>query len=273
MKKRISLIFAVFILLFVLFLFGCAQKKEVVLATTTSTQDSGLLEVLIPEFERNYGYKVKVVAVGTGEALKMGERGDADVLLVHAPEAEMEFMKKGYGRDREKVMHNDFVLLGPPSDPARIKGLSVKEAFRKISEKKALFISRGDNSGTYKKEKFIWEQAGVQPSGGWYVETGQGMGASLKMASEKGAYILSDRGTYLAMKDNLYLEVLVEGEEILFNPYHVIAVNPQKNPNVNYKGAEDFVSFITGEKAQKIIKEFGVERYGVPLFIPDAQTN
>lgn len=261
----------IFFILLILFVFGCTTpKREIILATTTSTQDSGLLDVLLPEFEKETGYKVKVVAVGTGEALKMGERGDADVLLVHAPDSEEEFMERGFGKERRKVMHNDFVLLGPADDPAGVKGLSVVEAFKKVAKKKAPFVSRADNSGTHKKEIKIWALAAIMPSGHWYIQTGQGMGASLKMASEKRAYILSDRGTYLAMKKNLDLEVLVEGEKLLFNPYHVITVNPKKNPKVNYEGAKAFMSFITEGEAQRIIKDFGKEEYGEPIFTPDA---
>ncbi len=262
--------FAFFILL-ILFVLGCSTpKKEIILATTTSTQDSGLLDVLLLEFEKETGYKVKVVAVGTGEALKMGERGDADVLLVHAPDFEKEFMERGFGKERRIVMHNHFVLLGPADDPTQIRGLSVIKAFKRIAEKKANFVSRGDNSGTHNKEIKIWALAATMPSGDWYIQTGQGMGASLKIASEKKAYILSDNGTYLAMKNSLDLEVLVEGEKLLFNPYHVITVNSKKNSRVNYEGAKAFMNFITGEKAQRIIKDFGKEKYGEPLFTPDA---
>jgi tungstate transport system substrate-binding protein len=269
MKRRFLVALSVFLVF--LFVLGCkGQKKELVLATTTSTQDSGLLDVLIPEFEKSAGYKVKVIAVGTGEALKMGERGDADVLLVHAPASEEEFMKNGFGKERRKVMHNDFVLLGPSDDPAGVKGLSVIKAFKKIAGKKSAFVSRADNSGTHKKEVKIWALAGTMPSGDWYIQTGQGMGTSLKMASEKRAYILSDRGTYLAMENNLELKVLIEGEELFFNPYHVITVNPEKNPKINYEGAKAFMNFITGKKAQRIIKDFGKDKYGQPLFVPDA---
>lgn len=261
----------IFFILLILFVFGCSTpQREIILATTTSTQDSGLLDVLLPEFEKETGYKVKVVAVGTGEALKMGERGDADVLLVHAPDSEKEFMERRFGKERKKVMHNDFVLLGPADDPAQIRKLSVAKAFKRIAEKKANFVSRGDNSGTYNKEIKIWALAATMPSGEWYIQTGQGMGTSLKMASEKRAYILSDRGTYLAMRDNLDLEVLVEGENLLFNPYHVITVNPEKNPKINYEGAKAFMNFITGKKAQQIIRDFGKDKYGQPLFTPDA---
>jgi tungstate transport system substrate-binding protein len=232
--------------------------------------DSGLLDVLIPRFQDSFGYAVKVVAVGTGEALKMGERGDADVLLVHAPQAEEEFMSKGWGKDRRQVMHNEFWLLGPSNDPAHLSGLTAQEAFKKIGERGINFVSRGDNSGTHKKELEIWQKVGVEPQGEWYIETGQGMGASLKVASEKGAYVLSDNATYLAMKDELNLKAVVRGDKALFNPYHVITVNPDKNRGVNYQGALDFVNFITGEEAQKLISNFGREKFNQPLFIPDA---
>ncbi len=256
------------------FLVGCsfneAQRRELILATTTSTMDSGLLDVLIPRFQDSFGYQVKVVPVGTGEALKMGERGDADVLLVHAPQAEEDFMLQGWGKDRYQVMHNEFWLLGSPSDPAGIKGLTVHEAFRKISEVGAKFVSRSDNSGTHQKELAVWQQAGVKPQGDWYIETGQGMGASLKVASERGAYILSDNATYLATKDELNLEAFVQGDKALFNPYHVITVNPQKHKKVNYQGAVDFVNFISSAEAQKLIGNFGKNQFNQPLFVPDA---
>jgi tungstate transport system substrate-binding protein len=248
------------------------DRKPLILATTTSTQDSGLLDALIPEFERACGYKTKVVAVGTGEALKMGERGDADVLLVHAPKSEEEFMRQGFGAERRPVMHNDFVLLGPPADPAKVKGTAVADAFRKIAAEKAPFVSRADRSGTHKKELDLWAAADLKPSGRWYVEAGQGMGECLKIASEKSAYILADRGTYLALKDTLALAVLVEGDTRLLNPYHVITVSPQKHPGGNSQGAQAFMEFITGAKAQGIIKEFGKAKFGQPLFVPDATT-
>lgn len=259
---------------------GNQGKGEIILATTTSTQDTGLLDVLIPLFEQKTGYKVKTIAVGTGQALAMGERGDADVMLVHAPEAEMELVKKGAAINRMLVMHNDFVVVGPPEDPAGIrKAKSAAEAFKLIAQKQALFISRGDDSGTHKKELQIWKQAGVEnPEGKWYQSTGQGMGATLDIASEKGGYTLTDRGTYLAKKDDLRLKILVEGAKELLNIYHVMQTNPEyvekTNPNaarmINYEGAKAFVDFMVSEEAQKIIGEFGKDKFGQPLFFPDA---
>ncbi len=212
-------------------------NPELILATTTSTQDSGLLDVLIPLFEKQSGYKVKTVAVGSGQALKMGEEGNADVLLVHSPSAEKTFMENGFGKERELVMHNDFVLVGPASDPAKVKGLSTVEAFKAIYHTGATFVSRGDQSGTHSKELVLWKNAGLNPAEekkGWYQESGQGMGATLTIASEKDAYTLTDRATYLAGRDKLQLQILVEKDPSLLNIYHVITVNPQRHSKVNY---------------------------------------
>ncbi len=253
---------------------ACAQRtpanKELILATTTSTQDSGLLDVLIPAFEREAGYMVKVVAVGTGQALQMGEEGDADVLLVHAPVSEKDFMEKGFGSDRKLVMHNDFVLVGPAGDPATIRGAAAVEAFGKIAAVKAPFLSRGDNSGTHQIELGLWKKAGVEPAGEWYQESGQGMGATLRIASEKAAYTLTDRATYLTNKSNLALEILAEGDPTLINVYHVITVNPAQWPKVNAEGARAFADFLVSPDGQKMIAEFGVEKYGQALFVADA---
>ncbi len=247
-------------------------NPTLILATTTSTQDSGLLDVLIPMFEAKSGYTVQTVAVGTGQALQMGEEGNADVLLVHAPKSEEEFMNNGFGKDRAAVMHNDFILVGPDEDPAGIQGMTDSlEAMKKIFESGATFISRGDDSGTHKKELDIWSQAALDPSGqAWYLETGQGMGATLTVASEKGAYTLTDRATFLAQEANLSLVLVVEGDPPLLNPYHVITVNPGKWPKVNYEGAMAFYNFMTAPETQIAIGEFGMEEYGQPLFFPDA---
>jgi tungstate transport system substrate-binding protein len=247
-------------------------NPELILATTTSTQDSGLLDVLVPAFEQQSGYKVKVVAVGTGQALKMGEEGNADVLLVHAPSSEKPFMDSGFGADRRLVMHNDFIIVGPAADPAEIKGQAPADAFKTIFEAGASFVSRGDNSGTNTKELSIWKNASLDPKGKpWYIESGQGMGATLTITSEKGAYTLTDRATYLANKANLQLDILVEGDPSLLNVYHVIAVNPEKWPKINAAGAKAFADFITSpETQQNIIGKFGVEKFGQPLFFPDA---
>ena len=259
---------------FNVFLLSCSKKigTEVILATTTSTYDSGLLDELLPAFEEETGFKVKPIAVGTGEAIAMGERGEADVILVHARSSEDEFVEGGYGIGRKDVMHNDFVIIGPESDPAVIKGMSsAGEAFQAVSETENPFVSRGDNSGTNKKELKIWENAGIEPQGDWYIESGQGMGATLRIADEKQAYTMTDRGTYLSQEETLSLIILVEGDGILFNPYGVIPVNPDKHKDIdiNYEGACAFADFITGERGQAIIKEFGVEKYGQPLFYPD----
>lgn len=248
------------------------SNPNLILATTTSTQDSGLLDVLIPLFEAESGYTVQTVAVGSGEAMKMGEEGNADVLLVHAPASEVAFMDGGFGTDRFLVMHNDFIIVGPAADPAGIKGqTSAVEAFKAIYNAGAPFITRGDDSGTHKKELALWKSAELTPAGlGWYVETGQGMGASMTVASEKAAYILTDRATYLANKDNYQLEILVEGDTSLLNVYHVITVNAAKWPGVNYEGAIAFAKFITDPATQAIIAQFGVKQFGQPLFYPDA---
>jgi tungstate transport system substrate-binding protein len=247
-------------------------NPNLILATTTSTQDSGLLDVLVPMFQEKTGYLVQTIAVGSGEAMKMGEDGNADVLLVHAPASEVPFMDAGNGADRFLVMHNDFIIVGPPSDSAAIKGLtSAIDAFTAIYESGSPFITRGDDSGTHKKELALWKSAGLDPaSQAWYIETGQGMGASMTLASEKEAYILTDRATYLANQSNYQLEVLVEGDTSLLNVYHVITVNPDKWPQVNYDGALAFASFLTDPATQKAIAEFGVEKFGQPLFYPDA---
>jgi tungstate transport system substrate-binding protein len=249
-----------------------AASRSLILATTTSTQDSGLLDVLIPIFEKETGYFVKTIAVGSGQAMAMGEKGEADVLLVHSPEAEKKFMEKGAGVNRRLVMHNDFVIAGPASDPAKL--LSAKtsaEAFRKIAASQALFLSRGDNSGTHAKEKGLWKTAGINPEGQkWYQQTGLGMGETLNVTAEKKGYTLTDRGTYLAMKKTLGLDILLEGDHRLLNVYHVIEVNPSRWPMANAPGAKAFADFLISKRVQEIISRFGVDKYGKPLFFPDA---
>ena len=248
-----------------------AKNETIILATTTSTKDTGLLDALIPAFEKKTGITVKTIAVGTGEALKMGERGDADVLLVHARPAEDEFMAKGFGKVRKDVMHNDFVFIGPKNDSAGVKdSTSAAEGFKKVAAKKATFVSRGDDSGTYKKELQIWKKSGIKPQGDWYVKTGQGMAATIRIANEKQGYTLSDRGTYLVQKGNIDLVIVLEKSKDLLNPYGVIIVNPDKFPKVNVDGATEFSDFITSPEGQKIIADFGKDKYGQPLFIPDA---
>jgi tungstate transport system substrate-binding protein len=249
-----------------------AQEKMIILATTTSTQDSGLLDVLIPGFEKKAGYFVKTISVGSGQAMAMGQKGEADVLLVHSPTAEKKFMEEGFGVDRRLVMHNDFVILGPAEDPAGIKGMkSAAEAFKKIAASGTLFVSRGDNSGTHSKEKDLWKIAGVKYEGEkWYQQTGLGMGQTLNVAAEKKGYVLADRGTYLALAKTLKLPVLVEGDAALRNIYHVLEVNPAKWPKVNFAGAKSFADFMVSKETQDIIRTFGVDKFGSPLFFPDA---
>jgi tungstate transport system substrate-binding protein len=248
-----------------------AQQKTIILATTTSTQDSGLLDVLIPIFEKKTGYFVKTIAVGSGQAMAMGQKGEADVLLVHSPAAEKKFVAEGYGINRRLIMHNDYIIVGPPEDSAKIKGLKLAfEAFKKIASAKALFLSRADKSGTHSKEMDIWKTSGINPEGEkWYQQTGLGMGQTLNVTAEKKGYTLADRGTYLALKKNLGLDILVEGDAILLNIYHVIEVNPAKWPKVNAVGAKAFADFMVSRETQEIIKTFGVDKFGSPLFFPD----
>lgn len=244
-------------------------KERLRLATTTSTANSGLLDVLLPPFEKRFNIRVDVIPVGTGQALKLGERGEVDVVLVHARSLEDRFVEAGFGVNRRDVMYNDFVIAGHPHDPAGIKGShSVVDAFINIAAKGAPFISRGDNSGTHIKELSIWKQAGLAPEGLWYMEVGRGMGESLIMASEKGAYILSDRATFLALREKLRLGILFEGDPALFNPYGIIAVNPARYTHVNYTMAVALIDWMTSPEGQRIIYRFGIERFGEPLFVP-----
>ncbi len=245
--------------------------SDVILVTTTSTHDSGLLDALIPEFEAASGHTVKTIAIGTGQALATGARGEADVVLVHAPELELEYVKQGVFTNRRLIMHNDFLILGPSADPAGIKDTEkAAEAFGRIAESEAPFVSRGDNSGTHFLEKKLWKAADRVPDGAWYIEAGQGMGATLMIASEKNACVLSDRGTYLAFKAKLDLSPLVQGDPVLLNLYHVMEVDPGKFPKVNHGGARAFADFLISAKAQATIASFGTDRFGSPLFFPDA---
>jgi tungstate transport system substrate-binding protein len=247
------------------------KNPDLILATTTSTQDSGLLDVIIPAFEKDSGYKVKVVAVGSGQALQMGQDGNADVLLVHSPSAEKTYMAGGFGVDRRLVMHNDFIIVGPATDPAGIKGTAKAiDAFTKIANAQAPFVSRADKSGTNTMELNLWKSASITPQGDWYIESGQGMGATLKIASEKAAYTLTDRATYLANQSTLSLAILVEGDSALLNVYHVITVNPEKWPKTNQAGAKAFADFLVSKKGQDLTGKYGVDKYGQQLFIPDA---
>lgn len=249
-------------------------NPDVILATTTSTQDSGLLDVLVPLFAEQTGYKLKVIAVGTGQALQMGQEGNADVLLVHASSSEKTYMEGNYGNERLLVMHNDFIIVGPASDPAAVNGGSnAVEALTKMAAATAPFVSRGDESATNTKELALWKSAGLDPATerpSWYLESGQGMGATLVIASEKSAYTLTDRATYLSTQANLQLGILVEKDNALLNVYHVITVNPELWPKVNYDGAIAFAKWLIEPGIQSLIGEFGVDKFGEPLFIPDA---
>lgn len=279
MRSKISLIFS-FLIVLSIAVGACApalpaapSNLNLILATTTSTQDSGLLDVLIPIFETESGYTVQTVAVGSGQAMKMGEEGNADVLLVHSPTAEKEFMTNGWGKDRALVMHNDFVIVGPADDPAKIKAFSAVDAFKAIAADESTFVARADESGTSTKELAIWKKAELDPAGTkptWYTETGQGMGATLTIASEKSGYTLTDRATFLANKANLQLEILAEGDQSLLNVYHVITVNNEKWPKANYDGATAFLIFMIKPSTQEVIGKFGVDKFGQPLFYPDA---
>lgn len=246
-------------------------EKIVILATTTSTQDSGLLDELVPLFEKQSGYQVKTIAVGSGQAIAMGKRGEADVLLVHSPDAEKALVADGAGINRRIVMHNDYILVGPVADPAGIAKHTAAESFQRIASGKSLFLSRGDNSGTHAQELKLWKAAGIPFEGqAWYQQTGQGMGQTLAIAAEKKAYTLSDRGTYLALRKKLGLAILHEGDPTLRNVYHVIEVNAARFPKVNSAGARAFADFLVSKAVQARIKEFGIATFGSPLFFPDA---
>ncbi|GAA0711022.1 extracellular solute-binding protein [Paraclostridium ghonii] len=251
------------------------KQNDLILATTTSTQDSGLLDYLLPEFTKDTGIKVKTIAVGTGKAIKMGEDGEADVLLVHDTKSENKFVKDGNSKERHDVMYNDFVIVGPKEDPLKLKEITgenkTEKALKKIQENQAKFISRSDDSGTNKKELKLWQALNIDPKGNWYVEAGAGMGDVLKMASEKKAYTLTDRGTYLSMKDKLNLDIVVEKDKDLKNQYGVMCVNPDKFKNINNKEAKNFEEWILSSKVQKEIENFKKEEYGQSLFTPNAK--
>jgi tungstate transport system substrate-binding protein len=267
--KMKKVLFLVMVSLCVAAVFAHTQDRRITLATTTSTDNSGLLSVLNPPFEQMTGYRVDVIAVGTGKALKLGENGDADVVLVHARAAEDKFIADGFGVNRRDVMHNDFVLVGPAKDPAGLKGMrSASAALQKLARTKSTFVSRGDDSGTHQKERILWQKAGLTPSGSWYKEAGQGMGAVLTMTNDLQGYTLTDRGTYLSMKEKLGLSILVEGDPLLYNPYGVMAVNPARHSHVNYMGAMAYIAWITSVKGQEVIR--GFTKDGEVLFYPDA---
>jgi tungstate transport system substrate-binding protein len=244
-----------------------AAVRPVTLATTTSTLDSGLLDVLLAKFREATGIEVKVVAVGSGQALELGRRGDADALMVHSPEAETKFMADGYGEKRLPLMHNDFVLVGPAEDPARVRGTAnAVDALRKIAGASATFVSRGDESGTHAKEQSLWKQADLDPQGSWYLQVGSGMAETLRIATEKSGYTLTDRATFLAQRQHLKLEILVEGDESLLNHYSIIQISRSNFPDLNHAGVERFIAFLGSESAHKIIESFGRHKFGQPLF-------
>lgn len=247
------------------------QRAPVILSTTTSTQDSGLLDVLVPLFEKKSGYTVKTLSVGTGQALALAARGEADVALVHAPALEKKYVAEGKLLNRRLVMYNDFVIIGPAEDPAQIRGLSsAVEAMKKIGESQSRFVSRGDKSGTNILELALWKQAGAEPKGAWYIESGQGMGQTLGIADDRHAYTLTDRATYLAFQKRVNLPILVEKDRPLLNIYSVMEVNAANGPRVNTVGGKAFADFIVSPEVQAVIKTFGVDKYGQPLFVPIA---
>jgi tungstate transport system substrate-binding protein len=253
---------------------ACSKKERtMILATTTSTQDSGLLDYLLPIFEKETGIKVKVLAKGTGEAIEVAKRGDADGLLVHAKSQELQFVKDGFGTERLEVMYNDFIIVGPKDDPAKLKEKAPSdgvEALKAISSSEASFISRGDKSGTNTKELAIWKSAGIEPTGKWYISAGKGMGAVLQMASEKKAYTLTDRATYLNMRDKLDLDIVTEKGKDFLNQYALIRLDDSKN-KIKTKEANEFIDWMISSEGQKLIGEYGKEKYGMPLFTPNAE--
>lgn len=290
MLKPKKLLALALVLIMVLSIFsGCAKEEPaappaegegaaemigtILLATTTSTQDSGLLDLILPDFTYKTGYEVDVVAVGSGEAMKMGENGEADVLLVHSPAAEKAFVEAGHGPARYDVMYNDFVILGPKEDPAGIKAAApdkAQAAFQKIYDDQVTFVSRADESGTHKKELSIWDKLGLTPSGDWYVESGKGMGDVITMTNEMLGYTLADRATWLNMSQGTDLAIVTEGDKDLFNQYGVIVVEPSKNDQINAEGALAFQDWILSEDTQALIGDYGIEKYGAPLFTPNA---
>ena len=268
-SQKISILYQVIVLFLIFFLTGNTWSEERLrLATTTSTDNSGLLAELHPPFEEKFNVKVDVIAVGTGKALKLGQNGDVDVVMVHAPASEIKFIEGGFGIERLPVMHNDFVILGPKDDPAGLEDvLTVAEALKKLAASGSSFVSRGDDSGTHKKEISLWKSVDINPAGEWYLSAGQGMGAVLQIANDKLAYTLSDRGTYLAYKNKIDLVIVSEGDPALFNPYHVIIVNPEKHTHINLELAKKYVDYLRGKEGQNIIRDFKIG--GELLFKPD----
>jgi len=247
------------------------KNTNIILSTTTSTQDSGLLDVLVPLFEKQTGYTVKTISVGTGQALALAAKGDADVALVHAPSLEKQYVAEGKLLNRRLVMYNDFVIIGPRNDPAKIKSAkTASAALRLIEQSKSRFVSRGDNSGTHHLEKTLWKEVGIEPKGTWYIEAGQGMGATLGIANERNAYTITDRGTYLALGSRITLPILGEGDKALLNIYSVMEVNPANGPRINTAGGKAFADFMVAPQTQSVIKNFGVGKFSQPLFVPVA---
>lgn len=272
MRKKLAVSLLAFLLCVsqVLSFSFAAENKTVILATTTSVQDTGLLDMLVDGFQKKSGYTVKAIAVGTGQAIQLGKDGEADILWVHSPEDELQFVNDGYGIERTTFMHNNFVILGPKIDAAKIRGIkTAATGLKKIVAAKALFVSRGDNSGTHKKERKLWRLSGVIPDKKYYIEVGQGMAATVRVASEKGAYCLADRSTYLSLQKSLELAILIEGDETLLNRYSLILVNPKKFPKVNTAGAKEFFAYLLSNNAKNIVENFGKEKFGQPLFYWD----
>ncbi len=282
MKKNSLWLCVLVVLLLLGLVAGCAKKqaqapqppspanKTVILSSTTDVQDTGLMDALIPTFESQTGYTVKPIYNGSGQAIALGAKGEADVLITHAPSAEKPDVDNGTFINYQLLMHNSYVIVGPPDDPAKIKGLSATAALKKIAAAKAVFVSRGDNSGTNMEEKTLWKQAGVTPSGSWYLDAGQGMGPTLLLASQKTGYTLTDLSTYLAEQKNISLAILVQGGKALTNIYHVMQVNPAKFSKVNADGAKAFEDFMVSPAAQQVIANFGKDKYGQPLYYADA---
>src|SRR6266436_2964131 len=250
---------------------AAAQSNTVILSTTTSTQDSGLLDLLVPMFEKKTGMTVKTISVGTGQALTLAARGEADVALVHAPSVERKYVEEGKMRNRRLVMYNDFVVIGPEDDPAKIKGAPrVADALKRIADTQSRFVSRGDKSGTHVLELGLWKQAGIEPKGAWYIESGQGMGQTLGFANDRRAYTITDRGTWLAFQKRISLPILVEKDKPLLNVYSVMEINPANAPRVNVAGGKAFADFMVAPETQAVIRTFGVDKFGQPLFVPIA---
>jgi tungstate transport system substrate-binding protein len=267
----VSWLWVVLLLAFPYSLPAAEASKNVILTTTTSTQDSGLLDVMVPLFEQQSGYKVKTISVGTGKALELAAKGEADVALVHAPSLEKKYVASGKLLNRRLVMYNDFVIVGSRKDPAKVKSTQRSaEAMKRIAAGEAKFVSRGDDSGTHNREKSLWKAAGIAPKGEWYIESGQGMGATLRIANDRDAYTLTDRATYLAFQKRLEIVVLLEGDKLLLNIYAVMEVNPANGPRVNTAGGKAFADFMISPDAQTVIKTFGLDKYGRPLFVPVA---